>query len=104
MSSVIYSSISKPPKILFIANTLMYLEVFEAIIVTVLIKEPILTVICTLISHIFFIELTNREPHINNILRNEYLRICEIIGFKSEGMPRFKTISLVRETGFHYEL
>lgn len=104
MPSVIYGSATKPPKTLFVANSLLYCEVFGAVALTVLAREPMLTVVCAVASHAFCIGLTNREPHINNILRNAYWRLCETAGFKITGTPRFKTKSLFKETGFCYEL
>lgn len=103
-SSRIYGSVLKPPRLLFAATSLLYLEVFGAIVLTVLVREPIMTVVCLTLSHLFCIHLTNREPHINNILRNFYLRAREYAGVKSDGQPRFKTESLFRNTGVIYEL
>ena len=103
-SSRIYGSVLKPPRLLFAATSLLYLEVFGAIVLTVLVREPIMTVVCLTLSHLFCIHLTNREPHINNILRNFYLRAREYAGVKSDGQPRFKTESLLKNAGVIYEL
>lgn len=103
-SSRIYGSVLKPPKLLFVATSLLYLEVFGAIILTVLVREPIMTVIFLTLSHLFCIHLTNREPHINNILRNFYLQVREYAGIKSEGQPSFLIKRLLKETGVLYEL
>ena len=103
-SSRIYGSVLKPPRLLFAATSLLYLEVFGAIVLTVLVREPIMTVVCLTLSHLFCIHLTNREPHINNILRNFYLRAREYAGVKSDGQPHFKTESLFKNAGVIYEL
>lgn len=103
-SSRIYGSVLKPPRLLFAATSLLYLEVFGAIVLTVLVREPVMTVVCLTLSHLFCIHLTNREPHINNILRNFYLRVREYAGVKSDGQPRFKTESLLKNAGVIYEL
>ena len=103
-SSRIYGSVLKPPRLLFAATSLLYLEVFGAIVLTVLVREPIMTVVCLTLSHLFCIHLTNKEPHINNILRNFYLRAREYAGVKSDGQPRYKTESLFKNAGVIYEL
>lgn len=103
-SSRIYGSVLKPPKLLFAATSLLYLEVFGAIVLTVLVKEPIMTVISLTLTHLLCIHLTNREPHINNILRNFYIRVREYAGIKSEGQPSFLTKRLLKETRVLYEL
>lgn len=103
-SSRIYGSVLKPPKLLFAATSLLYLEVFSAIVLTILVREPVMTVVCLTLSHLFCIHLTNKEPHINNILRNFYLRAREYAGVKSDGQPRFKTESLFKNAGVIYEL
>ena len=103
-SSRIYGSVLKPPRLLFAATSLLYLEVLGAIVLTVLVREPVMTVVCLTLSHLFCIHLTNREPHINNILRNFYLRAREYAGVKSDGQPRFKTKSLFKNAGVIYEL
>ena len=103
-SSRIYGSVLKPPRLLFAATSLLYLEVFGAIVLTVLVREPVMTVVCLTLSHLFCIHLTNKEPHINNILRNFYLRARECAGIKSDGQPRFKTESLFKNAGVIYEL
>ena len=103
-SSRIYGSVLKPPRLLFAATSLPYLEVLGAIILTVLVREPVMTVVCLTLSHLFCIHLTNKEPHINNILRNFYLRAREYAGVKSDGQPRFKTESLFKNAGVIYEL
>lgn len=53
MPSVIYGSATKPPKTLFVANSLLYCEVFGAVALTVLAREPMLTVICAVASLAF---------------------------------------------------
>ena len=103
-SSRIYGSVLKPPRLLFAATSLLYLEVFSAIVLTILVREPVMTVVCLTLSHLFCIHLTNKEPHINNILRNFYLRAREYTGVKSDGQPRFKTESLFKNAGVIYEL
>lgn len=103
-SSRIYGSVLKPPSLLFAATSLLYLEVFSAIVLTILVREPVMTVVCLTLSHLFCIHLTNKEPHINNILRNFYLRAREYAGVKSDGQPRFKTESLFKNAGVIYEL
>lgn len=103
-SSRIYGSVLKPPRLLFAATSLLYLEVFSAIVLTILVREPVMTVVCLMLSHLFCIHLTNKEPHINNILRNFYLRAREYAGVKSDGQPRFKTESLFKNAGVIYEL
>lgn len=103
-SSRIYGSVLKPPRLLFAATSLLYLEVFSAIVLTILVREPVMTVVCLTLSHLFCIHLTNKEPHINNILRNFYLRAREYAGVKSDGQPRFKTESLLKNAGVIYEL
>lgn len=103
-SSRIYGSVLKPPRLLFAATSLLYLEVFSAIVLTILVREPVMTVVCLTLSHLFCIHLTNKEPHINNILRNFYLRAREYAGVKSGGQPRFKTESLFKNAGVIYEL
>lgn len=103
-SSRIYGSVLKPPRLLFAATSLLYLEVFGAIVLTVLVREPVMTVVCLTLSHLFCIHLTNKEPHINNILRNFSLRAREYAGVKSDEQPRFKTESLFKNAGVIYEL
>ena len=103
-SSRIYGSVLKPPRLLFAATSLLYLEVFGAIVLTVLVREPVMTVVCLTLSHLFCIHLTNKEPHINNILRNFSLRAREYAGVKSDGQPHFKTESLFKNAGVIYEL
>lgn len=103
-SSRIYGSVLKPPRLLFAATSLLYLEVFSAIVLTILVREPVMTVVCLTLSHLFCIHLTNKEPHINNILRNFYLQAREYAGVKSDGQPRFKTESLFKNAGVIYEL
>ncbi len=103
-SSRIYGSVLKPLRLLFAATSLLYLEVFSAIVLTILVREPVMTVVCLTLSHLFCIHLTNKEPHINNILRNFYLRAREYAGVKSDGRPRFKTESLFKNAGVIYEL
>lgn len=103
-SSRIYGSVLKPPRLLFAATSLLYLEVFGAIVLTVLVREPVMTVVCLTLSHLFCIHLTNKEPHINNILRNFYLRAREYAGVKSDEQQRFKTESLLKNAGVIYEL
>lgn len=63
-----------------------------------------MTVVSLTLSHLFCIHLTNKEPHINNILRNFYLRAREYAGIKSDEQPRFKTESLFKNAGVIYEL
>lgn len=103
-SSRIYGSVLKPPRLLFAATNLLYLEVFGAIVLTVLVREPIMTLACLTLSHLFCIHLTNKEPHINNILRNSSLRAREYAGVKSDEQPRFRTKSLFKNAGAIYEL
>ena len=103
-SSRIYGSVLKPPRLLFAATSLLYLEVFGAIVLTVLVREPVMTVVCLTLSHLFCIHLTNKEPHINNIVRSFYLRAREYAGVKSDGQPHFKTESLFKNAGVIYEL
>lgn len=45
-TSRIYGSVLKPPRLLFAATSLLYLEVFGAIVLTILAGEPIMTVVC----------------------------------------------------------
>lgn len=103
-SSRIFGSVLKPPRILFVAANLLYLEAFGAIVLTIVAGEPVLTVLSLTLSHLFCIHLTNKEPHINNILRNFSLRAREYAGIKSDEQPRFKTKSLQKNAGVLYEL
>ena len=102
--SRIYASIIKPHRILFVATGLLYLEIFASVTLTIVSGEPIVTVGCLVFSHLFCIHLTNKEPHINNILRNFYLQIREYVGIKSDEQPHFRTKTFFNETGVLYEL
>lgn len=105
MSSSIYHAVLKPQKILFVASSLLYVESVVLILMTVVIGSPLTTVLFAVFSHLFCINLTNREPHINNILRNRFSYLMEFLKLKEIGSPHFITPVMYNDnTRYYYEL
>lgn len=89
MTSTVFRSVLKPAKLLYVATGLLYIEVGAAFALTVLTGEPLATFVFMVVFHVWSIGKTNKEPHINNILRNKYRQFCEQVGLKSSGMVHF---------------
>ncbi|MCQ2914791.1 MAG: hypothetical protein MJ247_06325 [Alphaproteobacteria bacterium] len=105
MASIIYHSVLKPQKMLFVATYLLYAEALCLTLITVITGSPVMTVVIAVLAHIFCINLTNKEPHINNIIRNRISYFMECLGCKEVGAPHFKTPTIYKDNvRFYYEL
>lgn len=105
MTSVVYQTAMKPQTLLFVAPTLLFLEIGIAFLSLMAFSSPLLALAGFLATHIFSVGLTSKEPHIGNIIRNIFLKISEAFGGKSVQAPRFFVPQTYDEkTEYYYEL
>lgn len=103
MSSVVYQKLEKPARIMFVAPFLLFMEIGLFFVLIIITKEPLFVLAVMMPTHLANVRLTNREPHINNILRNATDRL---IDRPSDKNPKNKTPLIFKENDvrFYYEL
>lgn len=103
MSSVVYQKLEKPTRIMFVAPLIFFTEIALFLLLLILSKEPVLAIAVIIPTHLSNVRLTNREPHINNILRNAANRLFDR---PSDKNPKNKTPLIFKENDvrFYYEL
>ena len=103
--SYVYKSVIKPKKILFVASYLLAIEGVFFIALALLTKSGAITLAFLMISHTLCVHLSNKEPHINNILRNYYYLFLELCGAKDNHINTMNTKTLYKdETREYFEL
>lgn len=103
MSSSVYQKLEKPARIMFVAPLLLFIEIISFFLLLIITKEPVLGIACFVPLHLFSVRLTDREPHINNILRFYFARL---INDSSGKRPKNKTPMIFKdeETVFYYDI
>ena len=103
MSSSVYQKLEKPARIMFVAPLLLFIEIVSFFLLLIITKEPVLGIACFVPLHLFSVRLTDREPHINNILRFYFERL---INDSSGKRPKNKTPMIIKdeETVFYYDI
>lgn len=99
MSSIVYQKLEKPSKMFFVAPFLFMTEVVLLLFLLAVVKEPLVAIGIIVPTHLQFVRLSTREPHINNIIRN---KLNIIIGNKSAKLPTYKTPMIIKDPKTEY--
>lgn len=103
MASSVYQKLEKPARIMFVAPLLLFAEIVFFFFLLIVTKEPVFALAFFLPLHLFNVRLTDKEPHINNILRFSFERL---INASSGKRPKYKTPMIFKDenVSFYYDL